>query len=192
MSEISESKVHAEVSRAYTEALRRSKEGQSGCCSPAAECSPAAQLAGYDEEREAYARAAASSFGCGNPLAFAGVEPGQTVLDLGSGGGFDLLIAAEKVGPNGKVGGASLVVGTTPSKMSTPLALARKAAMSGLVAGVPVGPSASTLMSAGAVTTGGVVSGVAAAAYNSEDLIRLTEPSWPPNTRTEAVDSRAA
>jgi len=108
MSEMSESKVHEEVSRTYTEALRASKQGQSGCCGPAAECSPAAQLAGYDEEREVYAEAAASSFGCGNPLAFAGVEPGQTVLDLGSGGGFDLLIAAEKVGPDGKVIGVDM------------------------------------------------------------------------------------
>jgi len=49
-----------------------------------------------------------SSFGCGNPLAFEGVEPGQVVLDLGSGAGFDLLIASEKVGPDGHVIGIDM------------------------------------------------------------------------------------
>jgi len=46
--------------------------------------------------------------GCGNPLAFAGVEEGQTVLDLGSGAGFDCFIASGKVGPNGKVIGLDM------------------------------------------------------------------------------------
>lgn len=44
-----------------------------------------------------------SSFGCGNPLAFADVKPGQTVVDLGCGAGLDLLIAAERAGPSGRV-----------------------------------------------------------------------------------------
>jgi arsenite methyltransferase len=109
---MNQTKIHEEVSSAYTEALRRSKEAGSGsCCGPSADCcstSPAAELAGYGEERETYAEAAASSFGCGNPLAFAGVEPGQCVLDLGSGAGLDLLIAAEKVGPGGKVIGIDM------------------------------------------------------------------------------------
>ena len=66
------------------------------------------ELAGYGPERDQHAQAAATSFGCGNPLAFSGVKPGQTVLDLGSGAGFDLLIAAAKVGPNGKVIGVDM------------------------------------------------------------------------------------
>ncbi len=49
-----------------------------------------------------------SSFGCGNPLAFSEVEAGQTVLDLGSGAGFDLLIAAKQVGPEGRVIGVDM------------------------------------------------------------------------------------
>jgi SAM-dependent methyltransferase len=109
---MSEVNVHDEVSRAYTDALRRSREGRgTGCCGPDAACgssSGAAALAGYGDERERYAEAAASSFGCGNPLAFAGVEAGQTVLDLGSGAGLDLLVAAEKVGPTGRVIGVDM------------------------------------------------------------------------------------
>lgn len=46
---------------------------------------------------------AGTSFGCGNPLAFAAVRPGQTVLDLGCGAGLDLLLAAERTGPSGRV-----------------------------------------------------------------------------------------
>lgn len=123
----SKENVHETVSRAYTEALERSRKQGGGCCSgatppavktpsccapPAAAAHPAgvaAQAAGYTEEDLArHADAAQSSFGCGNPLAFAGVEAGQTVLDLGSGAGFDLLIAAEKVGPTGKVIGVDM------------------------------------------------------------------------------------
>ncbi len=119
--------VHEEVSQAYTEALERSRTQGGGCCSgatppvaqPSSSCAPpaaaahpagvAAQAAGYTEDELArHAGAAQSSFGCGNPLAFAGVEPGQVVLDLGSGAGFDLLIAAEKVGPEGKVIGVDM------------------------------------------------------------------------------------
>ncbi len=49
-----------------------------------------------------------TSFGCGNPLAFAGVQPGETVVDLGSGAGYDLLVAASKVGDDGHVIGIDM------------------------------------------------------------------------------------
>lgn len=51
-----------------------------------------------------------SSFGCGNPIAFAGVRPGQTVLDLGCGAGLDLLLAAQRVGPAGRVIGVDMSI----------------------------------------------------------------------------------
>lgn len=49
-----------------------------------------------------------SSFGCGNPLAFSAIEKGATVLDLGCGAGMDLLLAAERVGPHGRVIGVDM------------------------------------------------------------------------------------
>ncbi|NTU60713.1 MAG: methyltransferase domain-containing protein, partial [Caldiserica bacterium] len=48
------------------------------------------------------------NLGCGNPLAFAQIKPGMTVMDLGSGAGFDCFIAASKVGPSGKVIGIDM------------------------------------------------------------------------------------
>ena len=54
------------------------------------------------------AGAVAASLGCGNPTALATLEPGQTVLDLGSGGGIDVLLSARRVGPTGKVYGLDM------------------------------------------------------------------------------------
>jgi SAM-dependent methyltransferase len=110
--------VREQVSATYAEALKRTTSAQEesaagSCCKP--KCcsttpdSTVAQLAGYEEvHEEGVADAARSSFGCGNPLAFSQVQEGQTVLDLGSGAGFDLLIAAGKVGEHGKVIGVDM------------------------------------------------------------------------------------
>ena len=92
------------VSKAYTEALKQSEtQGAGGDC-----CGTIATHAGYGSETEQFAAAAQSSFGCGNPLAFAQVQPGDVVVDLGSGAGFDLLIAAEQVGETGRVIGVDM------------------------------------------------------------------------------------
>jgi SAM-dependent methyltransferase len=96
-----------QVSEAYAEALRRAGETGGSCCSSPAGF--AARSAGYsDEDRAGLDAAAVSSFGCGNPLAFSHVRAGETVLDLGSGAGFDLLLAARRVGPTGRVIGVDM------------------------------------------------------------------------------------
>jgi SAM-dependent methyltransferase len=97
-----QSETHEQVRDSYREMLKGAQEN-SACCAS----SPAAKLAGY-EDTERHGEAAGASFGCGNPLAFAGVQPGDTVLDLGSGAGLDLLLAAEKTGPEGRVIGVNM------------------------------------------------------------------------------------
>ncbi len=113
---MNENEVREKVSSAYAEALRRAASSKGGSCCGSSGATPeaaepagaAAKFAGYGKELSDHADAAGSSFGCGNPLAFAEVRPGQTVLDLGSGAGFDLLIAADKVGPEGRVIGVDM------------------------------------------------------------------------------------
>ena len=84
-----------------------------GCCGPAA-CGrgggdPITSNLYSDTDTAALPRdAVAASLGCGNPTAAAALEPGQTVLDLGSGGGIDVLLSATRVGPAGKVYGLDM------------------------------------------------------------------------------------
>lgn len=106
------------VSDFYTRAVRT---GQ-GCCGPVSSrcCGSsgvpgslpkgfAVRYPGYRGEAEGLPPdALENSFGCGNPLAFSDVKPGQVVLDLGSGAGVDLLIAARRVGPEGRVIGVDM------------------------------------------------------------------------------------
>src|SRR5690606_2122647 len=69
----------------------------------------AAGLLGYNaDQMGAVPEGADLGLGCGNPTAIASLEPGQTVLDLGAGGGFDCFIAAHQVGPTGKVIGVDM------------------------------------------------------------------------------------
>lgn len=83
-------------------------QAPSSCCS----CTPAPTTAEvlYDPNALAGmpAAAAAASLGCGNPTAIAELRPGQTVLDLGSGGGLDCFLAARQVGPTGEVIGLDM------------------------------------------------------------------------------------
>jgi len=60
------------------------------------------------EQSEAPAEAAAFSLGCGNPIAMAGLKPGEVVVDIGSGGGLDSFLAAKRVGPGGHVIGVDM------------------------------------------------------------------------------------
>jgi SAM-dependent methyltransferase len=116
MSKPKTNEVHDAVRSAYTDALKSSQESAtaSSCCAPSTSCctppvGTAAKTAGYSTaELGQFNDASTSSFGCGNPLAFEGVKHGEVVIDLGSGAGFDLLIASEKVGDDGKVIGIDM------------------------------------------------------------------------------------
>jgi SAM-dependent methyltransferase len=82
-----------------------------GCCGPTA-CGcgdPITSNLYSDAETSGLpADAVAASLGCGNPTALLALEPGQTVLDLGSGGGIDVLLSAKRVGPTGKAYGLDM------------------------------------------------------------------------------------
>jgi arsenite methyltransferase len=84
----------------YGQAARRVGEG---CCGTSAGTGPISENLYSDQEADAVPEAAvAASLGCGNPTALAELKPGETVLDLGSGGGIDVLLSARRVGPDGK------------------------------------------------------------------------------------------
>jgi AhpD family alkylhydroperoxidase len=84
-------------------------EGKSGCCCGTADPAKLAEAVGYtQEELQSLPAGANMGLSCGNPTAIAGLKPGQIVLDLGSGGGFDVFIAAKKVGPQGKAIGVDM------------------------------------------------------------------------------------
>jgi len=91
------------------------KQGGS-CCGPASSCCGSVDLAqdiskkiGYtEEELKAAPEGANLGLGCGNPVALASLHEGETVLDLGSGAGFDSFLAANKVGEKGKVIGVDM------------------------------------------------------------------------------------
>jgi len=94
--------IAAEVTRAST---------NPGCCGPTAcGCGDpmTSNLYSETETGSLPADAVTASLGCGNPTALLALEPGQTVLDLGSGGGIDVLLSAKRVGPTGKAFGLDM------------------------------------------------------------------------------------
>ena len=103
--------VQAAVREKYAEAALKVLDGERGSCGPtgACGCDPvtdnlyaAADTAGLPEG------AVLASLGCGNPTALADLHEGETVLDLGSGGGIDVLLSAKRVGPSGKAYGLDM------------------------------------------------------------------------------------
>jgi arsenite methyltransferase len=104
----------------YGEAARRVAQGEglpSDCCASTACCNGAAAASCdpitsnlYDEAQGEQIPEAAlrASLGCGNPTALAQLSPGEIVLDLGSGGGIDVILSAKRVGPTGKVYGLDM------------------------------------------------------------------------------------
>jgi arsenite methyltransferase len=112
MSDASAESVREVVRATYGKIAR---EG-GGCCAPSTGCcGPSSAAIGYSaEELAAVPEGADLGLGCGNPHAIAALKPGMTVLDLGSGGGFDSLLAARQVGATGHVIGVDM----TPDMVS--------------------------------------------------------------------------
>src|SRR5450432_4615299 len=101
------------VQEKYGEAALRVRLGGSSCCGAAAAlencCDPiTSNLYDAGQATNVPAEALLASLGCGNPTALAALQPGETVLDLGSGGGIDVLLSARRVGPTGKAYGLDM------------------------------------------------------------------------------------
>lgn len=104
------------VRRVVREGYARIAKQDSSCCAPAISCCGTANVAekisrkiGYtEEELKEVPQRANLGLGCGNPVALASLKEGETVLDLGSGGGLDCFLAADKVGKKGKVIGVDM------------------------------------------------------------------------------------
>ena len=95
------------VKEKYGQAALKIASGGGGCCDSA--CGPiTSNLYAGDETAGLPAGAVQASLGCGNPVALAELTPGETVLDLGSGGGIDVLRSAKRVGPTGKAYGLDM------------------------------------------------------------------------------------
>jgi arsenite methyltransferase len=105
-----------QVRRRYAESARAVAEGSDGCgCGSGTSCVGASEAemfgqALYDaEQRDELPEAATlASLGCGNPTAVAELHEGETVLDLGSGGGIDVILSAKRVGPTGTAYGVDM------------------------------------------------------------------------------------
>src|SRR5918995_519105 len=105
--------LRAVVREKYGAAALRVNAGGSSCCgaSSASGCGPDPITSNHylgDEASEVPPEALAASLGCGNPTALAELRAGETVLDLGSGGGIDVLLSARRVGPTGKAYGVDM------------------------------------------------------------------------------------
>ncbi len=104
------------IKRIVREGYAKIAKQDSSCCSPVSSCCGSADTAqdigkkiGYtDEEVNAVPQGANLGLGCGNPVALASLREGETVLDLGSGAGFDCFLAAKKVGIKGRVIGIDM------------------------------------------------------------------------------------
>jgi arsenite methyltransferase len=100
------------VKEKYGEAALRVKSGGSSCCGATASSTSCDSITSnlYDSSQAGQIpeEALLASLGCGNPTALAKLNPGEIVLDLGSGGGIDVLLSAKRVGPTGKAYGLDM------------------------------------------------------------------------------------
>jgi len=106
----SNEKIRETVRKGYTQIA----QGGSGCCGSSTPDKLAEGIGYSGEELELLPEGANMGLSCGNPTAIAELKPGQVVLDLGSGGGFDVFIAAKKLGPDGRAIGVDM----TPEMVS--------------------------------------------------------------------------
>jgi arsenite methyltransferase len=110
--------IHELVRERYADAARQAGSAeQASCCStsccgdaatPAAEAAMGSLLYSDAERAELPDAAVLASLGCGNPIAVAELRPGEVVLDLGSGGGIDVLLSGRRVGPEGRAIGLDM------------------------------------------------------------------------------------
>ena len=101
----SNEKIKEAIREGYTDIAK----GKSNCCCGSSSAEKFAGVIGYtDEELEILPDGANMGLSCGNPTALAELKSGEVVLDLGSGGGFDVFIAAQKVGPAGRAIGIDM------------------------------------------------------------------------------------
>lgn len=109
---MSESNIQEAIRQKYGQAAKQVASGGTACCGGGAELSGSDPITKnlYDETQKSGlpAEALAASLGCGNPTALAKLQPGEVVLDLGSGGGIDVLLSAKRVGPTGKAYGVDM------------------------------------------------------------------------------------
>jgi ubiquinone/menaquinone biosynthesis C-methylase UbiE len=108
---MSDESVRDLVKQKYGQAALRVAAGEASCCGSASQsdCDPiTSNLYGSAETVDLPRQAVAASLGCGNPTALAELKPGETVLDLGSGGGIDVLLSARRVGPTGTAYGLDM------------------------------------------------------------------------------------
>lgn len=109
---MSEPNLQEVVRQKYGAAAKQAASGGVASCGGGADlscCDPITKdLYDSSEIAEVPEKAVAASLGCGNPTALAQLRPGETVLDLGSGGGIDVLLSAKRVGPTGKAYGLDM------------------------------------------------------------------------------------
>jgi len=109
---MSDKNIQEAVQEKYGAAARQVAAGKTACCGGGAQlsgCDPITRNLYDESEKSALpADAVAASLGCGNPTALAELKAGETVLDLGSGGGIDVLLSAKRVGPTGKAYGLDM------------------------------------------------------------------------------------
>jgi arsenite methyltransferase len=105
--------IHETVREHYAAAARQAEAGGSSCCGADGSCCGPEEGIGAGlysalERADLPDAAVMASLGCGNPTAVAELRPGERVLDLGSGGGIDVLLSAKRVGPTGRAFGLDM------------------------------------------------------------------------------------